>query len=226
MCQDSPSRNTSEAHKPPNSFLCSFVIGFFFSLITLEILHCQARSPGHSRFLSVSQLGTDSLKIQLDWHVSKGFLHGKVLGKVSVLEGGQFCSKFLAKFAAKCLGQFSGLFCWDIQGRKTSAKTSAQNSHDSAEQNWQNSGKNFMTRFRRGTPAKAFPSSQSTKFLEITGPSTKMLEMSVSQDFLLPSLQGTKSWNCCMASLIGNSPTIAPRQKPIGLLYSEKSPRP
>ena len=42
--------------------------------------------------------------------------------------GGQFGAKFLAKF--------SGLFCWDIQRKRTSAKTSAPNSQDSTQQKW------------------------------------------------------------------------------------------
>ena len=46
--------------------------------------------------------------------------------------GGKFGAKFFVKFAAKFCTKFSGLFCWDIQSKKTSAKTSALNSHDSA----------------------------------------------------------------------------------------------
>ena len=39
-----------------------------------------------------------------------------------------------AKFAAK----FSGLVCWDIERKKNFSKISAQNSCDSAQQNWRN----------------------------------------------------------------------------------------
>ena len=45
--------------------------------------------------------------------VSKGFLQSEVLGEVSVLES-------RAKFAAKFLAKFSGLFCWDFQSKTKS----------------------------------------------------------------------------------------------------------
>ena len=45
-------------------------------------------------------------------------------GRILRFGGGQFGAKLLAKFGAK----FSGLFCWDIWSKKTSAKTSAQKS--------------------------------------------------------------------------------------------------
>ena len=88
-----------------------------------------------------------------DTTLSKRFLQSEVLGEVCVLEGGQSRVKFLAKFGAKFLAKFSGLFCWYIQREKTPAKTSAQNSHGSAQQTLQKSGKNFMMRFCREPPA-------------------------------------------------------------------------
>ena len=91
--------------------------------------------------------------------VSKGFLQSEVLGEVSVLEGRQFRAKFLPKCSAKFFTKFSGLFCWDIQTKKIFSE------NFSPEFPWlctakleKKSGKNFMTRFCRGTLANVWVS--------------------------------------------------------------------
>ena len=68
--------------------------------------------------------------------------------------GGQFGAKFFTKFATKFFTKFSGLFCWDIQSKKTSAKTSSLNSHDSAQQNWRNFREKLHDEVLQGDPAR------------------------------------------------------------------------
>ena len=48
--------------------------------------------------------------------------------------------------------KFSALFCWDIQSKKTSAKTSALNSHDPAQQNWRNFREKLHDEVLQGDP--------------------------------------------------------------------------
>ena len=60
------------------------------------------------------------------------------------------------KFAAKFFTKFSALFCWDIQSKKTSAKTSALNSNDPAQQNWRNFREKLHDEVLQGTLAKIF----------------------------------------------------------------------
>ena len=68
--------------------------------------------------------------------------------------GGQFGAKFCTKFAAKFLTKFSALFCWDIQSKqKTSAKTSALNPHDPAQQNWRNFREKLHDEVLQGGPS-------------------------------------------------------------------------
>ena len=55
---------------------------------------------------------------------------------------------------------YRALFGWGIQSKKTSAKASAQNSHDSAQQNW----RNFMEKGSAGGPSPG-KTSQVTKSL-------------------------------------------------------------
>ena len=49
--------------------------------------------------------------------------------------------------------KFSGLFRWDIQSKKTSAKTSALKSHDSAQQNWRNFREKLHDEVLQGGPS-------------------------------------------------------------------------
>ena len=80
-------------------------------------------------------------------YLSEGFLQSEVLGEVSVL----------AKFEAKFLAKFSGLFCWDIQGRKKfSKKLQPKIPTTLHSKTGEYSGNNFMTRFCRGNPAKTY----------------------------------------------------------------------
>ena len=54
---------------------------------------------------------------------------------------------------SKFFTKFSGLFWWDIQStKKTSAKTSAQNSHDPAQQNWRNFREKLHDEVLQGDP--------------------------------------------------------------------------
>ena len=79
--------------------------------------------------------------------VRKAFLQSDVLGEVCVLEGGEVLTKFRTTFWAK----FLGLFCWIVQNKVASAKNSGPKFHGKIGEN---SGKSFMTRFCRWTPAK------------------------------------------------------------------------
>ena len=106
------------------------------------------------RFFSVNSWEKSAQKkSSRNKNLAKGFCRAKFWVKFPFWRG-QFGAKFFAKFAAKFFTKFSALFCWDIQSKKTSAKTSALNSHDRAQQNWRNFRKKFTTRFCRGTLAK------------------------------------------------------------------------
>ena len=83
-------------------------------------------------------------------HLAKRFCRAKFWAKF--LAGGSLGRS--AKFGAKSLAKLSGLFWWDIQCKKTSAKFSALNSHGS--QNWRNVMENFMTRSCRGPPGQLY----------------------------------------------------------------------
>ena len=71
---------------------------------------------------------------------------GLAVALVKRLRRGKFWAKFPfwrgavrgEVFGEVFFAKFSGLFCWDSQSKKTSARTSAQNSHDSAQQSWRN----------------------------------------------------------------------------------------
>ena len=87
-------------------------------------------------------VGGESAKGSAERSVGRSFRFG----------GGQFGAKFSAKFAAKFSTKFSGLSCWDIQSKETSAKTSALNSHESAQQNWRNFREKLHDEVLQGDP--------------------------------------------------------------------------
>ena len=144
----------------------------------------------------------------------------------------------------------SAMFCWGIQSKKTSAKSSAQKSHRSAQQNWRKFRKNFMTRFCRGEPppntyegisAVGITFSQCNGRENRRSPATfdrkgiANLGASRSRNFHVPSFRGKeilKSQKLSLAEKKQNSvrppwspilPRRAPGQKDVCALRSEDS---
>ena len=70
--------------------------------------------------------------------LQKGFCRAKFLGEVCALEGAVRGEVLGEVFGAKFLENFSGLSCWDIHSKKSSGKTSSQNSHGSVQQKFRN----------------------------------------------------------------------------------------
>ena len=85
--------------------------------------------------------------------LAKGFCRAKFWAKFPFWRGAVRDEVF-REVCGEVFHEVSGLFCWDIQSKKTSAKASALNPHDSAQQNWRSFRENFMTRFCRGTLAR------------------------------------------------------------------------
>ena len=79
------------------------------------------------------------------------------MGEVSVLGGGHFGANFFHEVCDEVFHEVFGLVLLGYSEQKNFSKSSALNSHDSAQQDWTNFRKNFMTRFCRGSLGKNCP---------------------------------------------------------------------
>ena len=132
------------------------VSGTFLSLILSQsCLHVCAMPPTQRRSIECScgcspKQGCTQQGVSAERSFGRSFRFG----------GWQFGAKFFAKFAAKFSTKFSALFCWDIQSKKNFSKNfSPKFPWPCTAKLEKFQGKNFMTRFCRGTLAKGAPRS-------------------------------------------------------------------
>ena len=81
---------------------------------------------------------TSRFSKQRNQNISKVFLQSEVLGEVSVLDWGSSGRSFSRSLRRSFSRSFRACFAWTFRANENFAKTSALNSHDSAQQNRRN----------------------------------------------------------------------------------------
>ena len=100
----------------------------------------------------ISAEGSAVHQLSPQFSISKESLQSEVLGEVSVLEGGSSGRSFARSLPRSFSRSFRPCFAGTIRAIKTSAKTSALNSHDPAQQNWRNFREKLHDEVLQGDP--------------------------------------------------------------------------
>ena len=113
---------------------------------------------GISRVVGLhAPLVISTMRCKTSTDLAKGFCK-RSFGRSFRFGGGRFRAKFLLRFSVKFFTKFSGLFCWDIQSKNKLQRKLQPRIHMTLHsKTGEISGKNFMTRFCRGTLAKYRP---------------------------------------------------------------------
>ena len=122
------------------------------------VLHCIGLVIGNGFLFSKARIDEWNPKYvcRVNSYVSKGVQQSEVLAEVSVLEGGSSGRSVWRSLRGSFSRSFRACFAGTFRQKKLQQKHQPKNSHDSAQQIGGISGKNFMTRFCRGTLANGY----------------------------------------------------------------------